>query len=168
MYLRLHKLKQAIKISRDTSQGIDTVHHQLLKHLPKDSLLLLLYFSNHIWYTQNFPISWKTTIIIPVPKPGMVLSDPCSYRPIALTSCLCKTMKRMINSRLTWYLERHMVITEYQSGFQRRRSTIDNLLALETSTRDACVGRKHLVSIFFDLEKAYDTTWKHCILLDLY
>ena len=39
---------------------------------------------------------------------------------------------------------------------------------METSIRDAFVGRKHLVSIFFDLGKAYDTTWKHGILLDLY
>ena len=39
----LHELKQAIKISRDTSPGIDTVHYQLLKHLPEDSLLLFLY-----------------------------------------------------------------------------------------------------------------------------
>ena len=77
-------------------------------------------------------------------------------------------MERMVNSRLTWYLERHMVITEYQSGFRRRRSTVDNLVTLETSIRDAFVCRKHLVSIFFDLEKAYDTTWKHGILLDLY
>ena len=77
-------------------------------------------------------------------------------------------MERMVNSRLTWYLERHMVITEYQSVFRRRRSTVDNLVTLETSIRDAFVGRKHLVSIFFDLEKAYDTTGKHGILLDLY
>ena len=39
----LHELKQAIKISRDTSPGMDTVHYQLLKHLSEDSLLLLLY-----------------------------------------------------------------------------------------------------------------------------
>ena len=39
---------------------------------------------------------------------------------------------------------------------------------METSIRDAFVGRKYLVSIFFDLENAYDTTWKHGILLDLY
>ena len=52
--------------------------------------------------------------------------------------------------------------------FRRRRSTVDNLVTLETSIRDAFVGRKHLVSIFFDLEKAYDTIWKHGILLDLY
>ena len=65
----LHELKQAIKISRDTSPGIDTVHYQLLKHLPEDSLLLLLYIFNDIWLTQDFPTSWKTTIVIPVPKP---------------------------------------------------------------------------------------------------
>ena len=38
------------------------------------------------------------------------------------------------------------------------RSTVDNLVTLKTSFRDAFVGRKHLVSISFDLEKAYDTT----------
>ena len=59
-----------------------------------------------------------------------------------------------------------MVITEYPSGFRRRISTVDNLVTLETSIRDAFVGRKHLVSIFFYLEKAYDTTWNHGILLD--
>ena len=50
---------------------------------------------------QDFPASWKTAIIIPVPMPGRVLSDPGSYRHIALTSCLCKTMERMFNGRLT-------------------------------------------------------------------
>ena len=39
---------------------------------------------------------------------------------------------------------------------------------METSILDAFVGRNHLISIFFYLEKDYDTTWKHGILLDLY
>ena len=77
----MHELKQAIKVSRYTSPDIDTVHYQLLNHLPEDSLLLLLYIFNHIWLTQDFPTSWKTAIIIPVPKPGKVLSDPGSARP---------------------------------------------------------------------------------------
>ena len=129
----LHELKQAIKLARDTLPGIDTVHYQLLKHLRDDSLLLRLYILNHIWLTQDFPTSWKTAIIIPIPKPGKVLLEPGSYRPISLTSCLCKTMERMVNGRLSWYLERPMVITEFQSGFRRRRSTVDNLV---TSIRD--------------------------------
>ena len=61
-----------------------------------------------------------------------------------------------------------MVITEFQSGFRRCRSTVDNLVTLETSIRNASVGRKHSVSIFFYLKKDYDTTWRHGILLDLY
>ena len=75
----LHEPKQAIKVSRDISPGIDTVHYQLLKHLPDDSSILLLYIFNHIWLTQDFPTSWKTAIIIPVPKTGKVLSEPGSY-----------------------------------------------------------------------------------------
>ena len=39
----LHEMNQTIKISRDTSPGIDTVHYQLFKHLPDDSMLLFLY-----------------------------------------------------------------------------------------------------------------------------
>ena len=139
-------------------------HYQLLKHLPDDSLLLLLY----ILITHDFPTSWKTAIITPVLKMGKVLSDPGSYRSISLTSCLCKTMEQMVNSRLTWYLERDMVITEYQSRFRRRRSSVDNIVTLETSIRHTFVGRQHLVSIFIDSEKAYDNTWKHGILLDFY
>ena len=175
MYLHC-KLKQAIKISCDTSPGIDTIHYQLLKHLPDDSMLLLLYIFNHIWLTQDFPTSWKTAIIIPAKYRYYY---PCSRVRcfqtlvvtglfIAHTNCLCKRMERLVNSKLTWYLERHMVITEYRSGFRRHRSTVDHLVTLATSIRDAFVGRKHLVSIIFELEKAYDTTWKHGILLDLY
>ena len=41
----IDELKQAIKVSRYTSPGIDTVHYQLVKHVPEDSLLLLfIYF----------------------------------------------------------------------------------------------------------------------------
>ncbi|GBL79490.1 hypothetical protein AVEN_92646-1 [Araneus ventricosus] len=48
-----------------------------------------------------------------------------------------------------------------QSGFRRRRGTIDNLLKLETAIREAFVRKTHLVSTFFDIEKAYDSTWRH-------
>ena len=59
-----------------------------------------------------------------------------------------------------WYLESNHIITEVQSGFRKERSTIDQLIRLETFIREAFVRKDHVVAVFFDLEKAYDTTWK--------
>ena len=74
----------------------------------------------------------------------------------------------MINGRLVWYLEKNKLITNMQSGFRKQRSTTDNLVRLETFIREAFVQKQHAVAIFFDLEKAYDTTWKHGIMKDLF
>ena len=111
---------------------------------------------------------WKIALVIPIPKPGKNHSDPKNYRPIALTSCICKTLERMVNNRLVWYLDSKHIITEHQSGFRRRRSTVDNLVMFESAIRDSFINKRHLVAIFFDLEKAYDTTWKYGILRDLF
>jgi len=85
-----------------------------------------------------------------------------------LTSCLCKTFERLVNCRLVWFLEKNKILTDYQSGFRKSRSTTDQLVRLESYIREAFVRREHVVSVFFDLEKAYDTTWKYGILRDLH
>ena len=77
----------------------------MLKHLPETALDTLLHIFNGIWTTGVFPESWRLATIIPIPKPGKDHAEPTNYRPIALTSCLCKTLERMINKRLVWYLE---------------------------------------------------------------
>ena len=59
------------------------------------------------------------------------------------------------------------MITNFQSGFRKQRSTTDHLVRLETFIRDAFIKKEHLVAVFFDLEKAYDTTWKYGIMKDL-
>ncbi len=46
--------------------------------------------------------------------------------------------------------------------------TIDNLVRLESFIRNGFINKQHVVSVFFDLEKAYDTTWKYGILSDLH
>ena len=77
----------------------------------------------------------------------------------------------MVNERLVWYLESNNILTEYQSGFRKHHSTTDQLVRLESYIREAFVRREYVVSVFFvffDLEKAYDTTWKYGILRDLH
>ena len=164
----LEELQDALRRAHDTSAGPDEIHYQLLKHLPDASLLLLLNIFNKIWISGDFPSDWRKAIVIPIPKPGKDPNNPTSYRPIALTSCICKTMERMINRRLVWYLESHNLLTNVQCGFRSRRSTVDHLVRFETFCREAFIHNQHLVSVFFDLEKAYDTTWKYGIMKDLH
>ena len=164
----LDELKDAISKAHDTATGPDEVHYQMLKHRPPKSLQALLDIFNDMWETGKFPESWELATVIPIPKPGKDHAEPNSYRPIALTSCLCKTLERMINVRLVWYLESNNLISPVQSGFRSERSTNDNLVRLETFIRDAFVAKEHVVAVFFDLEKAYDTTWRHGIMRDLH
>ena len=67
----------------------------------------------------------------------------------------------MINKRLIWYLESNNLISKFQLGNRGERSTNDNSVRLETFIHDAFIKREHVVAVFFDLEKAYDTTWRY-------
>ena len=164
----IRELLDSLKKAHDTAVGPDDIHYQILKQMPENSLEVLLDIYNDIWSGGDFPSQWREATIIPIPKAGKNLSDPGNYRPIALTSCICKTFERMVNTRLVWYLEYHAILTAHQSGFRKRRSTTDQLIKLETIIREGFMKGQHTVGIFFDLEKAYDTTWKYGILKDLY
>ena len=72
-----------------------------------------------------------------------------------------------MNSRLTWVLESKGLLASEQCGFRKGRSTADHLLRFDGFIRNAFAKKEHVIAIFFDLE-AYDTTWKHGILSDLY
>ena len=131
------------------------------------SLETLLNIFNYIWTTGKFPDDWQYATIIPIPKPGKDPAEPNNYRPIALTSCLCKTL-RMINKRLTCFLESNNHISRFKPGFRSDRNTTHNLVRSETFIHDALIKKEHEVAVFFDLEKAYDTTWRYSILKDIH
>ena len=65
-----HTELKAIDHAHDSTPGPDSVHYQMLKHLPNTSLELLLYLFNHYWITDTFPSGWHEATIIPIPKPG--------------------------------------------------------------------------------------------------
>ena len=164
----MSELKEALKKSKDTAAGLDNIHYQFLKRLPESGLNVLLNVYNDVWESGNFPPSWREALVIPIPKPGKDTTKPQNYRPIALTSCLCKTMERMVNARLVHCLETQGALSDEQCGFRKGRSTTDHLVRFETFIREAWARERHVVAIFFDLEKAYDTTWKRGILNKLH
>lgn len=99
------ELIRSLQQSRPSAAGPDNISYLMLQHLSRNSLLNLLKLYNRIWQERAFPNSWRQATIIPFPKPGKDGSQPGNYRPIALTSCMCKLFERMINTRLVYVLE---------------------------------------------------------------
>ena len=165
---KLSELKDSLHKCNDTAAGPDGIHYQILQHLPPDALETLLNIMNEIWRTGKFPEDWHKAVIIPIHKPEKDKMEATNYRPIALTSCICKTMEKMIIDRLVCFLESNNLISRNQAGFRKNHSTYDHLVRLESFIRDAFVKKEHVFAIFFDLERAFKTTWKYGIMKDLH
>ena len=58
-------------------------------------------------------------IVVPIFKKGS-RSDPANYRPISLTSLLCKTLEHIINSHVMGHLELNNILSTNQFGFHQK------------------------------------------------
>lgn len=85
--------------------------------------------------------------------------EPTSYRPISLTSTFTKLMQKMIKPRLCNILEKHNLISKYQSGCRAHHSCEDNLVRLESDCRTAQLNNSYLIAVFPDLTSAFDKLW---------
>ena len=163
----LTELQNSLKLCNDTSPGPDGIHYSMIKHLSTESLNYLLNAYNQLWINHEIPESWTHATVIPILKQGKSPMLIDHYRPIALTNCLCKLFERLVNVRLAYYLETNNKITPYQFGFRQHHSTIDALNYLTTNIQNAFAKNEHVVAIFFDLEKAFDTTWRQGLINNL-
>ena len=161
------ELDYALTMSSPTSPGGDDILYSMLSNMPLTSKRFLLEVLNRFWCTGTSPVSWKTSVIVTILKPGKDAHLAQSYRPIALTSCVSKVYERMVNARLVWILESRNLLSNRQFGFRKARSTIDPLLLLTREVQNSFAIQNQTIAVFFDIEKAYDTTWQGGILKQL-
>ena len=89
---------------------------------PLSSLTLLF---NQSLQCGQLPYIWKRSHVTPVYKNKGTASDITNFRPIALTCVLCMIMEKIIVKHLHNYVLEHHIITEHQSGFQPKDSTVN-------------------------------------------
>ncbi|KAK3869753.1 hypothetical protein Pcinc_024981 [Petrolisthes cinctipes] len=166
--LTMQELVQALGACSGTSPGPDEIRYEMIKHLDHDSMVKMLQVFNEIWRGHTFPNSWHFAHVIPIPKGGGDPRSTSSYRPIALTSCLCKVMERIVNRRLLHFLNSRNLLVDEQCGFRKGRQTLDQLVNLEVQIQEAFAKKQFLIAVFLDIEKAYDMTWRHGLLRKLY
>ena len=105
--------------------------------------------------------------MIPILKEGKDPKKANSYRPVNLTSCVVKTMERIVNERLKWYLETKNLLAPEQAGFRQFRSTEDQATCLSQETEEAFQEQKLVLVSWIDLQKAFDKVWMEGLLVKL-
>jgi hypothetical protein len=131
----------------------------MLKNLSDENKSHLQHLLNTLLNNSYIPPQWKQSIIIPLLKPDKPTDDPSSYRPISLTSCLCKVMERILANRIQWLLESKKLINKQQAGFRRGCSTTDHIIQLESQIKQDFSKKRSTVAVFLDISKAYDSLW---------
>ena len=77
--------------------------------------------------TGELPNEWKIANITPIYKKGKK-ADPNNYRPVSLTSAVCKMMERLVRDELENHLEKQGLLSPSQHGFRKGRSCCTQLL----------------------------------------
>ena len=90
-------------------------------------------------------VSWKNSFVHLIPK-----SDRESFRPISLTSCICKLLETMIKNRLQFWTEKNNLLPSSQHG------CIDNLACLTMKLEEAFLEKKEILAVFLDVQGAFD------------
>ena len=102
---------------------------------------------------------WKSSIVIPIPKPG----KDSSYRPISLLFPAAKVMKALILTTVNTYL---LPVSD-QHGFRTGHSTTSALLQLTSDVATGFNQRKpqhRTVCVAVDLTAAFDTVNHNALL----
>ncbi|KAJ0171825.1 hypothetical protein K1T71_012588 [Dendrolimus kikuchii] len=140
----------------DSTPGVDGIPYSFITKSSKATKLYFLDLINNFFATGRVPDTWKTQLIVPILKPGKPPLDHNSYRPIALSSVLCKIMEHLLKNRLEWMVENRGLIARSQYGFRKGMGTIDSLSLLTSDIRLAFSKNEHVVGAFLDITAAYD------------
>ena len=135
--ITLEELNNILHTTKNSALGSDNIPNKLIKELPPIGINHLLKIFNCIWQHQVFPDNWRKAIVIPIPKPSKNKTKPESYRPITLTSCICRPLEKIINRTLRWFLESNNILSPNPHEFRQYRSITDVLINLKTNICEA-------------------------------
>ena len=153
------------KLNKYKSSGPDNIHPHLLKETACTVNVPISMIFQESLRAGETPVDWRKANVTPIFKKGD-RTDPANYRPVSLTSQVCKILESIVRDKMQEYLEKNNLLSDHQHGFREGRSCLSNLLTtLDDWTKiideeDTCVDVAYL-----DFRKAFDlVSHKHLLL----
>ncbi|KAM3968437.1 uncharacterized protein ACR2FA_003413 [Aphomia sociella] len=147
------KIIGSIKSRAAGSDGIGPDMIEPIKNLVAPFLVNILNFSLSV---GTFPSSWKDGHVIPLPKK----SNPSSiidFRPISILPFLSKILEHFVLHRLSAYLSKHKILSQYQSGFRSGHSTVTALVKITDDIRHNIENKDLTVLVLLDFTSAFNS-----------
>ena len=117
----------ANKISNMKENKSPGVAPKILKETVEQICTPLAHVFNMSLHEGIVPLEWKEANIIPLFKKGS-RNKSVNYRPVSLTSVICKVLETIIKDHMMDFLIKHKLINSSQHGFLKARSCRTNLL----------------------------------------
>jgi len=90
-----------------------------------------------------------------------------NYRPVSLTSILCKVMEGLIREVMMQYLVSNNLLAPQQHGFVPKKACVTNLLETMYSVTSELASGRPVDLVYLDFSKAFDTVPHKRLLLKL-
>ncbi|CAL4061280.1 unnamed protein product [Meganyctiphanes norvegica] len=109
------------------------------------------------------PDEWKSANVTPIHKKGD-RTDPSNYRPVSLTSQVCKVLESIIRDKIMEHLTENNLLNDAQHGFREGRSCLTNLLEILESWTEIIDDGDCIDVAYLDFRKAFDlVSHKHLL-----
>jgi hypothetical protein len=157
VYFSPSRVRRAIKrLKAKTAGGPDGIPPLFFINCCDELCYPLSQLFTYSFENSILPDEWLQSIITPIFKKGSA-SDPNNYRPISLTSTMCKLMEFIIKDQLIAYLLDKGIINKHQHAFIKNHSTATNLLGSITDWLVSLHSKGRTDVIYIDFSKAFDS-----------
>ena len=143
-------------LNPNKSQGPDLLHPRILKELAKQLSYPLKKLFDRTMLEGNIPKKWKTQEVRPIFKKGNRTAAG-NYRPVSLTSIICKIFEGFIRDALFKHLLNNDLLSNNQFGFCPGRSCSLQLLVTLQKWFEFLDNHTSMDAVYMDFRKAFDS-----------
>ena len=142
-------------MKENKSPGVDGISPKILKETVEQISMPLAHVYKMSLKEGIVLFEWKGPKIIPLFKKSS-RNKSVNYRPVSLTSVICKSLESIIRDHMMDFLIKHKLINPSQHGFLKAKSCLTNCSCfLEEITKWVDDGTPVDV-IYLDFQKAFD------------